>query len=186
MLWSLGRLLVRIDPLQPADAIYVLGGSRASRALEAAELYRAGLASRIVMSPGATDTAEQALRQRGIRLPTDADIMRSVLIDHLGVPATAVLILPDDVDNTAQEATVIARMAKAEGWHRLIVLTMCAATRRAGIAFNRALDRGVALIVRCPRYDTYDGRGWWTRRESIRETLVEAPKLLAYWLGLRD
>ena len=64
-----GRLLVRVDPIDPAtpaDAIYVLGGSRSDRWLEAVELYKAGAARHIVMSRGGTEPAERLLAARGI------------------------------------------------------------------------------------------------------------------------
>ena len=48
-----GIIVDHPDPLAPADAVYVLGGSRISRALEASELLAAGLAPRILISQGA-------------------------------------------------------------------------------------------------------------------------------------
>ena len=171
---------MRIDPLEPADAIYVLGGSRASRALEAADLYHAGLAPRIVLSAGRAERAELVLAQRGIHVPTDEEMMRGILVNQLGVPESAVQLLPNRVDNTAEEATLIAGLARTAGWRRVIVLTMCAATRRAGIAFHRVLGNDVAVTIRCPRHDSYDGRRWWTSRASIRDTIGEMPKLIAY------
>ncbi|HEY3186399.1 MAG TPA: hypothetical protein VGJ70_02920, partial [Solirubrobacteraceae bacterium] len=46
-----GRALVVADPLPAhADAIVVMAGSIADRVLEAADLYRAGIAPRIVVT----------------------------------------------------------------------------------------------------------------------------------------
>jgi hypothetical protein len=99
--------------------------------------------------------------------------------------AAAVTILPDEVDNKAQEADAAARLAAARGWTRLIVVSDCASTRRAGFAFRRALGPRVTVIARCSRYDPFSPFRWWARRATFRETFYEAPKLLAYRLGFK-
>ncbi|MCC7185516.1 MAG: YdcF family protein [Acidobacteria bacterium] len=182
-----GRLLVRLDPIdtaQPADAIFVLGGTRADRWLEAVELYNAGAARAIVLSRGGTEPAEQLLAARGIQVPNDGDIGRGLMIAHLGVPESAVSVLPVPVDNTAQEADAILAHARQHGWTHIIVITSSWATRRAGYAFHRTLGEEVRVTMRAPRFDTYDPVWWWQTRSSFRQTFYEVPKLLAYWLGL--
>ena len=67
-----GRFLARADPLQHADLIMVLGGARIERWLEAVDLYQAGWAPRLVISPGQTVPAEAELRARGVRYPVKA------------------------------------------------------------------------------------------------------------------
>ena len=183
-MWSAGRLLVSIDPLQKADAIFVLGGSRADRALEAVELYREGYAPLIVMSSGGTEPAQRLLESQGIHVPTEVETMRDVMVTRLGVPATAVHLLTKETDNTAAEASAIGAMAKAGRWTRLIAITDRSSTRRAGFALRRALGAGVAVVSRCSRYDTYDPALWWRHRASIRATIAELPKLISYWFGL--
>src|SRR5438552_600815 len=117
-----GRFLQHDDSLQKADAILMLGGARAERCLEAYELYKAGYAPVIVLSPGRLEDAELLLRDRGVRLPAEVDLQRDVL-RQLGVPAEQVLTLPVSVDNTAQEAAVLHELASARNWRRVIVVT---------------------------------------------------------------
>lgn len=180
---SAGRIIVRQDPLEPSDAIYVLGGSRVARPLEAYRLYREGYASKIVLSPGGREPAEVELgRERGIWVPTDADLARDLLL-RLGLPAGAVIVLDRPLDNTAQEADGIRRLAAAEGWQRLIVISDLTSTRRVGHAFRRAFP-DIRIIARASRDDLFDAARWWTTRASFRATFYEAPKLLAYWMGL--
>ena len=182
-----GRLLVRVDPVDPAapaDAIYVLGGSRVDRWLEAAELYNAGAARHIVLSRGGTEAGEVLLASRGISVPNGGDIGRGVMVQHLGIPTTAVDVLPQPVDNTAQEAEAILERARRDGWTHIIVITASSATRRAGYAFNRVLGDGIRVTMRHTRFDEYDPVWWWRSRVSFRQTFYEVPKLFAYWLGL--
>lgn len=182
-----GRLLVRVDPIDPAspaDVIYVLGGSRVDRWLEAVELYNAGAARHIILSRGGTEAGEVLLASRGIAVPNDADIGRGVMVQHLGVPATAVEVLPEPVDNTAHEADAILERARRQGWNHIIIITASSATRRAGYAFKRVLGDNIRVTVRQTRFDEYDPVWWWRSRVSFRQTFYEVPKLLAYWLGL--
>ncbi len=183
-LLSLGRIVTSTDPLQPADVIYVLGGSRVNRALEAARLYREGLAPRIVLSLGTTENGEKELERQGIHVASEAEISRDVLT-KLGVPASAVVILSRIVDNTAQEAEAIRPLVEASHWTRLIVITDRESTRRAGYAFRRALGGLATVTAACSREDDFNPNRWWATRRSIRSTFYEAPKLFAYWLGLK-
>ena len=181
---SAGRLIVKVDPLHPADAIVVLGGSREVRTVEALRLYREGYAPRIVLSPGGHNSGADELEQLGIHVPNDAEAMRDVLT-RLGVPADAVVILPRDVDNTAQEAEVVEPLATSAHWSSLIVVTDRASTRRAGYTFRREFGGRLTIMATRPRDDRFDPSRWWTTRWSFRSTFYEVPKLLAYWLGLR-
>jgi uncharacterized SAM-binding protein YcdF (DUF218 family) len=183
---GLGRFLTREPPLRKADAIYVLGGSWTQRWLEAVDLYREGFAPHIVISRGSTNSAEEELAARGIRLPGPADLARDAMVTHLGVPADAVEVLARDVDNTAQEAAAIQHVAAERHWRSIIVITDRASTRRAGYAMQRVLGNGVEVIVHAPRRDPFQPGRWWATREDFRAVFYEAPKLLAYYLGLRE
>ena len=182
---SAGRIVTREDPLEHADAIYVLGGTWARRWLESADLFKEGYGSRVVLSPDSRDIAEEVLAGRGTPIPRPIDIERQLMIDRAHIPADAIQILPGEVDNTAQEAAAIKPLAAANHWHSLIVITDRSTTRRGGYAMRRVLGPDVKVIMRASRYDTYTPAAWWTTRPNFRLTFYEFPKLLAYWLGLR-
>jgi uncharacterized SAM-binding protein YcdF (DUF218 family) len=180
-----GFIIDHPDPLAPADVIYVLGGSRISRALEASELYVSAIAPHIIISQGAEEPAENQLAARGIHVPTEGEVARDTLVGRLNVPPGAVEVLPDTPDNTAQEAAMILGRVRENHWSRLVIITDCASTRRAGFIFRRTLGPDVTIIARCARTDTYDPWLWWRSRATFRETFYELPKLVAYWCGLR-
>ena len=173
------------DPLEHADAIYVLGGTWALRWLEGADLLRDGYSARIVLSPGARETGEKVLAGRGTPIPRPIDIQRQMMIERALIPAGAIEIIPGEVDNTAQEAEAIKPVIAASGWHSLIVITDRSTTRRGGYAMRRVLGPNVKIMMRASRYDQYQPGMWWTTRPMIRMTFYEWPKLIAYWLGLR-
>ncbi len=184
-LWNLGRILAQESPLESADAIYVLGGNWAERGLEATDLFREGRAPHIVISNAVMDRAHRELVRRGVTVVRAGNELAAIMSNRLGVPADAIETLPDELDNTAQEADAIVPIVRARKWTRLIVITDRASTRRAGFALRRVLGPGVTVIMRAPRLDLYDPARWWRRRADVRTTMYELPKLLAYYSGLR-
>ena len=179
-----GRYLQHEDPLQKADAVFVLSGTRVERLLEGVDLYKAGYAPAIVLSPGTIEDAEVALRARGNHFPAEAELERDLLL-QLGVPASAIVQVDGYVDNTAQEANLLRSMVKANHWRRVIIVTSKYHTRRAAFAFRRGLkDTGAEVVMRASRYDQSDPARWWRSRADFRFASYEWEKLLAYRLGL--
>jgi uncharacterized SAM-binding protein YcdF (DUF218 family) len=181
---QLGTFLYAEDQLQRADAICVLAGTRMERPLEAADLYRNGWAPLIVLTEEILDSGIEALKTRGMELPTNAQIARDVVV-KLGVPAAAIEILPHIHDSTAHEAASIRRAAVSRKWKRIIVVTSKFHTRRGGFAVRRELKgSGVEVLMRGSTYDRADPHHWWRTRADVRWTVSESQKLLAYALGL--
>lgn len=179
-----GRFLQHDDPLQHADVIFVLGGTRLERALEAVDLYKDGWAPQVVLSPGRGDPAERIARARGIRFPSDAELTRDAVV-QLGIPSSAIVPVDGYVDNTAQEASLLRAMVIANHWQRVIVVTSKYHVRRAGFAFRRGLAHTqTTVIMRSTRYDPSDPANWWRSRADLRFAASEWEKLILYWFGL--
>ena len=179
-----GRYLQHEDPLQKSDAIFVLAGTRAERPLEAIDLYKAGHAPIVVLSPGRPEPGELLLRQRGVRFPSEVELERDALVQS-GIPSAAVIATSGYVDNTAQEANLLRAMVIAHGWRRVIVVTSKYHTRRSAFAFRRGLEgTGAEVLMRASRYDPSDPARWWRYRSDFRFGISEWQKLVAYRLGL--
>ncbi len=181
---ALGSFLAREDPLEKADAIFVLAGTRMTRPLEGANLFLAGYATRIVLSRELQEQAFDVLSRKGIVFPTDAERARDVFV-ALGIPGESI-ILPDQIHlSTAAEAITLRVLASEHGWRRVIVVTSKYHLRRAGFAFRRELrGTGVAVLMRGSAYDSSVPERWWRVRPDIREIISEVPKLIAYVVGL--
>jgi uncharacterized SAM-binding protein YcdF (DUF218 family) len=179
-----GKYLLHEDPLRHADAIFVLGGSRFERPLEAVDLYKAGYARFILLSAGLQDAADDIVRARGVPLPRDIDVVINAVV-QLGIRREDVAASTEPLDNTAAEADHLRAVALQRGWHTVIVVTSRYHTRRAGFAVRRALKgTGIDVIVRASRYDQFDPAHWWRTRPDIRYMISEWQKLVAYRLGL--
>ena len=180
----LGSLLVTEDPLERADAIFVLAGDRAARWLEARDLFRNHYAPVVLLSDGRRDDAEQIALEQGARVPSEGELAREGLIG-LGVPAARVLVLPGRPDTTADEASALREYALGHRWRTVIVVTSKLHTRRAAFGVRRAMaGTPIRIVMRATRYDTDDPAGWWRRRGTIRRVMHELPALVAYVLGL--
>jgi uncharacterized SAM-binding protein YcdF (DUF218 family) len=180
----LGSLLVVEDPPERSDAIFALAGSRASRWLEARDLFREGYAPVVLVSDGQREDAERIALEQGAQVPSAGEVARDALI-ALGVPASQVIVLLGRRDNTSDEASGLRDYALERGWKRVIVVTSKLHTRRAGFAMRRAVaGTEIRILMRASRYDTDDPGRWWARRSTIRSVLHELPALVAYVFGL--
>jgi uncharacterized SAM-binding protein YcdF (DUF218 family) len=182
---NLGAYLTREDPLQKADAVFVLAGTRMVRPLEAADLYTEGYAPLIVMTREAVEEpAVRVITSRGLTFLSDVDRARELFVT-MGIPREAVLIPARIHDSTASEAITLRELAAQHGWRRVIVVTSRFHVARARFAMRRELSgSGPELIVRSTRYDSMQPERWWMRRAEIRWVVSEVPKLVAYMVGL--
>lgn len=181
----LGAWLVVEDPLQKADAIFVLGGTMFERPLEAVDLYHEGWAPRMLLMRQIADDGEVELQRRGVQYHREIDVQVDVLT-RLGVPLAAIEILGEQ-DSTKDEADALRDIVVARNWSRVIVVTSKQHTRRARLVMNRRVaTTGGQVILRASRYDLTATDGWWRQRGTLRFTLFETQRLIAYWLGIAD
>lgn len=140
-LWAAGApylagLLVVERPLQHADAILVLAGSRAyvERGEKAAELYHRRVAPVILLTDDGGQAGWYPKEQRN---PAFVDLARRNLLAR-GVPPEAIGIMPGHVSGTIEEARAAAQHAIAHGWKSLMLVTSAHHTRRALRTFERS------------------------------------------------
>ena len=112
---TLGQLLNEEDPLQKADAILALAGTRLERVAECGDLYREQWAPRIVLSRPERDGGEIGLTRRGIDVVSEIDLQRDTLV-KMGVPAEAIEAFDAEQAATATESDELHRLATARGW----------------------------------------------------------------------
>ena len=181
----LGAWLVVEDPLQKADAVFVLGGTMFERPLEAVDLYHEGWAPRLLLMRQIADFGEAELEKRGVTFQREIDVQIDVLT-KLGVPSAAIEILPPQ-NSTRDEADALLTAAVTHHWARVIVVTSKQHTRRARMVIERRMaGTGSQVIMRASRYDRADVDGWWRHRSTLRFTLFETQRLIAYWLRIAD
>ena len=165
------------DPLEPADAVVVLGGGANTRPFAAADDYQAGLV-KVVLLPLAKATRAEAADITA----SHSALNRAVLLKR-GVPAQAVLIIGNGVVNTRDEAAAVRDWAQAAGAKKVIVVTEKFPARRVRWVFNRELSGlGVKVIMQSVPELEYDYRHWWVDERGIVAFQNEILKYVYYRL----
>jgi uncharacterized SAM-binding protein YcdF (DUF218 family) len=170
-----GEGLVVEDPLEKSDAIIILSDDNfyADRATRAAELFRQNLAPVVVAS--------------GVRLRPNAGIAELMTHDLVerGVPREKILPVPQDVDNTKEEAQVLSRMVQEKNWKSVIVVTSNYHTRRARYIFGKIFAKSVTIRMAAARDADYDPQHWWEHRKSVKRYFHEIAGYFVAWWELR-
>jgi uncharacterized SAM-binding protein YcdF (DUF218 family) len=172
-----GESWVVEDPLQPSDALLLLGDDNffADRATRASELYRQKLAPVIVAS------GRRLRPSAGI-----AELMEHDLIER-GVPKERVIRFPQDADNTREEALALRALVTEKNWRSVIVVTSNYHTRRARYIFQRVFPGSVTVRVASAHDGEFDPEHWWENRKSLKAFMQElAGMAVATWELRRD
>jgi uncharacterized SAM-binding protein YcdF (DUF218 family) len=176
LLRSAGTALVLDDALRPAQAVVVLGGDMPFRAMEAASVYKQGGVREVWLTPGWVSVGEKALADMGIDHPPEYEYSRQVL-ERLGVPASAIVVIPGHQENTAQEMQAISRQAETTGGGPIIIVTSKYHTRRVHLLWRWMTGDHVQALVRYSRDDPSTPEHWW------RDT-ADAMSVTHEWLGI--
>jgi uncharacterized SAM-binding protein YcdF (DUF218 family) len=164
--------LVVEDNLEKCDAIILLGDDNfyADRATRAAELYRQNLAPTVVAS--------------GVRLRPYAGISELMTHDLIerGVPKERIVPLPQDADNTRDEAEALKTLVTQKGWTSVIIVTSNYHTRRARYIFRKIFPSDIKIAVASARDADFDPSNWYEHRRAVKRFEHEVLGLVvAHW-----
>jgi uncharacterized SAM-binding protein YcdF (DUF218 family) len=176
-----GRFLVLGDEPEQADAIVVLAGSYPDRVLEAVELYRRGLAPRVMLCREVENAGFRRAAELGVKIPRPTDVNRSVA-EQLGVPSSAVEVLDRFNDSTYAEATTVVEEARRRGYRTILLVTSKYHSRRAAAIFRYLAAGNPRVLVRPARDDDFQSERWWRDRISTRRLIIEYQKLINFHL----
>ena len=176
-----GHWLVREDPLGKADVIVVLSGGLPFRAEGAAGIFKSGYAPAVWVSrPGGP---QEELAALGIHFVGEEEYNREILVQE-GVPNSAIRIFPDAIANTQDEVEEIARDARRDGMHSVIIVTSPQHTRRVKALWRKLVGDDPRLIVRAAPGDPFDADHWWRNTQDVLAVVRESLGLLNVWSGL--
>jgi uncharacterized SAM-binding protein YcdF (DUF218 family) len=172
--------LSEADPPQRAEAIIVLGDDL-TRVLPGADLYRAGYASRVLLSAPARSPRKLTLEREGLAVLWFEEAGRTLLLRH-DVPDASIETFGKRLTSTVAEARAIAALFP-EGNRTLLVVTSPYHVRRARMIFRDALPHANIRIVPS-RYEKFPDR-WWSERNAAPQVVLECAKIAYYALGGR-
>jgi uncharacterized SAM-binding protein YcdF (DUF218 family) len=171
------------DSLEPAAAIISLGGEGKPpfREIEAARLYRAGWAPLVVIVRGARYQDAQQLQDLGNEAKQPWELSREALMRE-GVPASAILLLKDNAQNTLEELQAAFRALPSKE-SPVILVTSTFHTRRARLTWKYVTKGRSRAIVRAVGRDSFDPAGWWQQGGFAWSVAHEYLGLINYYAG---
>ena len=179
---GIGQWLMVADPVQPAKAIVVLSGRVPFRAMEAAAIYRDGLAPEVWLTKEAVGPEEQALQRLGVAVVRGEAYNREAL-ERLGVKPEAIRLLDDGVRNTVDEMRLIAAELGRNGGDRVIIVTSKAHSRRVRATWTAIVGDSPKAVVRYAREEPYGASGWWRNTRDALDVSREVFGLMNLWAG---
>ncbi len=160
-------------PCMKADAVVAIsGGDTLARAREAVKLYKAGWATTLIFSGAASDKSG----------PSNANVMKADA-ESLGVPSSAIRI-DKDANTTSENAVNVTKMAKANGYSRLILVTSGYHQRRASLEFNKAGGKSIQIVNHPVQSDNQWSNWWWVTPVGWWLSGSELVKIGAFYVGI--
>ena len=182
----LGTWLIVEEDMQPADAMIILMGSTADRALAAYNVYEGNYTENIIIVESNQRGIEH-IEALDVHVPNNAEIIKYVLT-QLTIPSENILILPGNAQSTKQEAKIIStHLEQNSQINSIILVTSASHMRRSVMTFRREfrkLDHEVEIIPSPSKYSDFQARGWYKDRESAKAVVMEYMKLVAWFVGL--
>jgi uncharacterized SAM-binding protein YcdF (DUF218 family) len=174
-----GIWLVKKDKPVHANAMVMLMGSIADRVLQVTDLYRQGLAGKVIIVEENMD-AYKTLEARGIHIISDAEKVCAALV-ALEIPSDSIILLPGNATSTQMEAIIIRNyLADKSGIDTLILVSSAPHTRRASMIFKYAFRKaGKQEYILCSpsAYTNFDAEKWWRSKEGMQTVLMEYLKI---------
>ena len=170
-----GEFLWVREELKAADVIYVLGGDYERRIPLAAQLYRRGLAPKIVIpreDMGPDLGEREHFTDISLRLLREAGVPSSALFDWK---------VGSGVESTADEMKALALYVKLfPAARQIIIVTSDYHTRRALYTANRFLPAGASAQIAGASNGRWRMELWWMSAAGREAVFAEYKKLVYY------
>ncbi len=190
MLEMIGRFVVQDDAPAVSDAVVVLytGTAYYPRLIQAARLYRQGLAAKVVINGNRKTDTLRRLEAEGFQ-PCCAwydDYVR-ILALHGGPPGDIITIGAEDVYDSITEAAAVGPHLIERGLRSVMITTSKFHTRRAGHIWKQKFGGSLTIRMIAADEDPFDPRLWWRDGRQIRWVLAEYGAWFYYgWKRIRS
>jgi uncharacterized SAM-binding protein YcdF (DUF218 family) len=181
--WFAAASLIVREPLAHADVIVVLSGSAAyeERTRKAAELYRSGVAGKIILT---NDNRQGGWSKTEERNPYFHERARAELIAQ-SVSPDDIIVLPQPVYGTYDESLVLRRHLESVSYRSMVIVTSAFHSRRALWTLNRTFaETGMKIGLEPvpPGGQTPGAAVWWLHLQGWEDVPLEYVKIIYYRL----
>jgi uncharacterized SAM-binding protein YcdF (DUF218 family) len=176
LLRGAANLWIVSDLVTQSDVVAVLGGDFEGRPFVAAELYKKGLVSKVIVS----QVAERRASEIDAIIPGHSEVNRRVLL-KLGVPDSAIGMFGQANRNTNDEAVALKDWADRHGISRIVIPTEIFAARRVRWMLNREFaGSSVRLEIASFEPRHYTRAEWWKTEAGMIAFQNEIMKYIYY------
>ena len=179
-----GNWLAKEDKPPHSDALVILTGNIPDRVLQAADLWHAAKAGRIIIVEESMGPYKR-LEERGVSIISNSEQVVNSLIT-LGVPPDSIRILPGDARSTLDEAKVISNyLVNSNSVDTILLVSSAPHMRRASLIFRETFrESEIPVYVGCSpsAYSSFNPDRWWRRKEDIQHVLSELAKIVSFRL----
>lgn len=179
-----GNYLVKNSVIKNAHPTLILMGSIADRVLHAADLYKNGSSTEILIVNN-IQYGSWYLAQYNVHIPNFAQLSKQALT-QLSIPDSLLTIIPGRAASTRAEAQITAKYLKQNPYiDTLIIVSSSAHMRRAFMIFKDAFsDNNLnTVILSSPsKYSGFNATHWWKDRESAKQVFMEYTKIISFLL----
>lgn len=181
---KMGEFLVSDDLPMHSDAAVVLntGLEYYPRLMEAASIYKQGLADKIIINGNRKTDSLRELEAMGFKncCPWYKDWIR--ILEILGVPGYDVIALSvEDAYDTTSEAEAVGAEILREGYEQIILITSKFHTRRAAYIWEEMYEKKLKVNSVSAKTDPFDPSSWWKHGRQIRWVLAEYGAWIFYY-----
>ena len=175
LLRAAADLWIVSDPVTRANAVAVLGGGLDVRPFAAAELYKQGLVTKIIVS----QVAESPL-VKNFAIPGHSELNRMLLL-KLGIPEAAIETFGHANRSTWDEAAALRDWANQHGASRIVIPAEIFFARRVRWIFNREFaGSSVQFNILTFEPPIYTRAEWWKTEAGLIAFQNEVMKYLYY------
>jgi uncharacterized SAM-binding protein YcdF (DUF218 family) len=176
LLRAAGWALVANDEKHPVDVIVIGVDDYGAGVLEAADLVKEGVATRVAVFEDPPDATDREFMRRGVP-HHDAAALSVQQLNALGI--ASVTVIRRRVSGSNEEAALLPKWCIEQGYHSVLMVTSPDHSYRVRRILQRSMrGSGIDVTVRSSRYSKFDPNGWWLSRVGVRTELVESEKLL--------
>lgn len=190
MLEMIGRFVIQDETPVASDAVVVLytGSEYYPRLLQAAKLYRQGLAAKVVINGNRQTETLRRLETQGFQPCCDWQENYVRILSLYGVPAEDIITIgAEDVYDTISEAAAVGPHLIESGLRSILITTSKFHTRRAGHIWKRMFVSDLSIRMVAAEDDPFDPRIWWRDGRQIRWVLAEYGAWFYYgWKRMRS
>lgn len=177
LLFVVGDFLVKQDPLEKSDAMFVLSGRPFERGIAAMNIFFDGYADSVICMGS---TIPQDISALGYNY-TEAELIKHFLCHRMQIPENVVITLPEG-SSTYEESEAILEYALEHKLKKIIIVSSSFHTRRIQQTFrNKFEDKGIQIIVR-GHAAKHKAQNWWKEEHELINVNNEYIKLMYYKL----